>query len=83
MLMFAVPISGMIYSITTGYPIKFFGLFAIPVLMDKIDILSKTTWIIHMIIPYLLVAVVAMHVGFVIRRSVYEKDGYISRMWFK
>ena len=82
-LLFLIPITGMIYSITSGYPIHFFNLFTIPVLMEKVDLLSKTTWVIHMVVPYLLIGVVAMHVGFVLRRSIYEKDKYISRMWFK
>ncbi len=79
-LLFAIPITGMIYSITSGYPIHFFDLFSIPKLMDYNRLLSNITWFIHMLSAYLLTANVALHIGFVARRSIFEKDGYIRRM---
>ena len=81
-LLFLLPISGIAYSITSGYPIDFFSLFSIPKLMDFHYILSNLTWFIHMSSAYLLIAVIALHIGFVARRSIFEKDGYIRRMWF-
>lgn len=79
-LLFAIPVTGIIYSLTSGYPIHFFDLFSIPKMMNYNSTLSNISWFIHMLSAYLLVANVALHVGFVVRRTVFEKDRYIKRM---
>ncbi len=81
-LLFFIPLTGIAYSLTSGYLISFFGLFAIPKLMAYNALLSNITWFIHMFSAYALIAVVALHIGFVARRSIFEKDGYIKRMWW-
>ncbi len=80
--LFLLPLSGIGYSIASGYPILFFDYFQIPVLMERVGILATFAWFSHMLLGYTLVGVIALHIGFVARRSIFENDGYIRRMWF-
>ncbi len=80
--LFFIPVTGIAYSLTSGYPIHFFGLFSIPEVMPYNLVLANITWFIHMFSAYALVAVVALHIGFVVRRTIFEKDQYIRRMWW-
>jgi len=79
-LLFFVPVSGLLYSVTSGHPTDFFGLAEIPALAERAVIASNVFYMIHVISIYVFVAVFALHLGMVLRRSLFEKDGFIGRM---
>ncbi len=78
--MFIMPLSGMLMSLAGGHKILFFGLFYIPGLPVPNTILSATGWFFHTLTSYAIIALVSIHIAFVLRRQVFEKDGYLKRM---
>jgi len=79
-LLFFVPLSGLAYSITSAHPTHFFGLFEVPALAERSVWMSNTTHLLHVVSLYVFVGVFALHLGMVLRRSLFEKDRFIARM---
>ena len=84
-LMFAQPLAGILMSQAAGYPVSFFGLFELPVLLDKDPSLAQffrgahgTVWIL------LLVAVIG-HAGAALHHHFIRKDDVLKQMslWAK
>jgi len=81
-LMFAQPLAGILMSQAAGYPVSFFGLFELPVLLDKDPSLAQffrgahgTVWI------FLALAVVG-HAGAALYHHFIVKDDVLKRMGF-
>jgi len=79
-LMFFLPVSGLIYSATAGVPTDFFGLFTVPAFNERSVPLANTAYFVHMISVYAFVIMLSLHLGMVIRRNVFEKGRFITRM---
>lgn len=79
-VMFLMPISGILMSLTGGHSISFFDLFHIPGLSEPNSILSATGWFIHTLTSYAIIALVSIHFAFALRRQIFEDDGYVKRM---
>lgn len=79
-LLFFVPVSGLAYSVTSGHPTAFFGLIQVPALAERSVTLSNVFYMMHVASIYFFVAVFALHLGMVLRRSIFEKDRFIARM---
>ena len=81
-LLIILPAIGVAYSVASGFPVHFFGYFTIPVLMNRDPVLANLAWIAHMLLGYALVALIALHLGFVLRRRIFEDPTYLRRMSF-
>ena len=79
--LFLIPVSGLLYSVTSGHPTAVFGLFDIPALAERSVLLSNGFYLIHMISMYVFIAVFAVHLAMVLRRSIFEEDQFIRRMF--
>ncbi|MEM9572147.1 MAG: cytochrome b [Pseudomonadota bacterium] len=79
-LLFFVPVSGLAYSITSGHPTAFFGVFEVPAFAERSIWMSNVSYMLHILSLYVFVGVFALHLGMVLRRSVFEKDRFIARM---
>lgn len=81
-VMILMPLSGYIFSLAGGHGFKFFGLFEIPDLIGKNDLLSTIGKYLHRITAFLIVGFVAAHVSLILRHHCDLKDKFIDRMSF-
>ena len=75
-----MPLSGYLGSVFSGYPIKYFGVvlphwgWASPALKELFSILHfGTVW--------LLMALIALHIGAALKHLLVNRDGVVARMW--
>jgi cytochrome b561 len=85
-LMIAIPLAGwvMVSSSVYGLPTIVFGMFEWPHIPDiagnqSIEDLAKE---IHEILAYALMAMIAMHIGAVVKHSIKDKINLLTRMWW-
>ena len=78
-LLFVLPVSGYLFVMAGGYGVRLFGLTDLPNPIGKQD-WAWVVWILHVAGAYLLLVVIAWHVGMVIRKHVYERTGLAHRM---
>ena len=79
-LMFAVPLSGYFYTLAAGFPVVYFGLFELPVLIAKNEELKPILKELHFWLNMLLAGTVAMHVAAALKHHFIDRDGIIKRM---
>ena len=79
-LMFAVPLSGYFYTLASGYPVVYFGLVELPVLIGKDDALKDVLKGVHWWLNMGLAGCVALHVGAALKHAFIDRDGVIRRM---
>lgn len=79
-LMFAVPLSGYFYSLAAGVPVMYFGLFALPVLIDADPALKPVLGALHYWLNMLLAALVTLHVLAALKHLLIDRDGVMGRM---
>ena len=79
-LMFAIPVSGWIYSSATGVSVVYLGLVPLPDLVAKDKALAAVLKAVHITLNIGLVALVAVHVGAALRHHLVERDDVLPRM---
>ena len=79
-LMFAVPLSGWIYSSATGVSVVYLGLVPLPDLVAKDKGLASVLKAVHVTLNLGLVALIAVHFGAALRHLVAERDNVLPRM---
>ena len=80
LLFFAVPLSGYFYSLASGFPIVWFGVIPLPVLMEaspELKPLLKTT---HLALVYALAALVVAHLAAALKHHFIDRDAILRRM---
>lgn len=80
LLMFAVPLSGYFYTLASGYPVVYFGLFKLPVLMDANPELKPVLKALHYWLNMAMLAAVALHVAAALKHHFIDRDGVLKRM---
>jgi len=80
LLMFLIPVSGIIMSIGSKYGIKWFGIKIIPGIDDSG--LRHLFHEFHQIFGFLILAVLFFHIIGALKHSLIDKDGTLRRMWF-
>jgi cytochrome b561 len=80
LLMFAVPISGYFYTLAAGFPVVYFGLFELPVLIAKNDALKPILKGVHFWLNMTLAGAVALHVAAALKHQFIDRDGVLKRM---
>ena len=80
LLMFAIPLSGYFYSMAAGYPVVYFGVLPLPVLLEKNDELKALFKIAHIVLNYTVAGVVIVHALAALKHQFVERDGTLARM---
>lgn len=80
MLMFAVPLSGYFYSLASGYPVVWFGVVELPVLIGPDPALKILLKDVHYWLNMLLAALVGLHVAAAFKHLLVDRDGVMARM---
>jgi len=81
-LMFAQPLSGILMSQAAGFPVSLFGVFELPVLLDKDPSLAQLFRGAHGTVWILLVLAVVGHAGAALHHHFIKKDDVLKRMGF-
>ena len=79
-LLFVLPISGIVMTLAGGYGLSVFGLFTVGPMDTVVVWLSKTAKLIHTVAAWLIFGAICSHVMLVLRREWYERGEYIDRM---
>ncbi|HNR92006.1 MAG TPA: cytochrome b [Dokdonella sp.] len=80
LFMLAIPLSGWIYNSARGYPLQWFKQFNLPALAEKSDDLAQLAIGVHVWLFWLLVVVLAAHVGGALLHHFFERDDTLRRM---
>ena len=79
-LMFAIPLSGWIYSSSTGVSVVYLGLVPLPDLVPKDKALAAVLKAVHVTLNLGLVAIIGVHVGAALRHHFADRDDVLPRM---
>jgi len=79
-LLFAVPISGWIYSSSTGVQVVYLGVLPLPDLVAKDRALAVVLKAVHVTLNTALVALVCVHVGAALRHHFVNRDAVLRRI---
>lgn len=80
LLMFALPLSGWVYSSATGYPTVYLGLLQLPDLVDKDKELAVVLKVLHLWLGWALAAIITAHVIGALQHHVLDRDDTLARM---
>lgn len=79
-LLFAIPISGWLYSSATGVQVVYLGVLPLPDLVAKDRALGDVLRIVHVSLNASLFAVLVVHVAAAVKHHVIDRDVVLSRM---
>lgn len=79
-LMLAIPISGWIYSSSTGVSVAYLGLIPLPDLVAKDKALAAVLKAVHVTLNFALVSLVIVHLGAALKHHFVDRDGVLARM---
>lgn len=79
-LVFAVPLSGWLFSSATGFQTVYLGVLPIPDLLGKNRELADFLKIIHRWTNYSMAAIVALHVTAALKHRLVDRDELLARM---
>lgn len=79
-LMFAIPVSGWLYSSATGVQVVYLGLFPLPDLVHKSRALGDALLVVHVTLNSILVVFVSLHVVAALRHHFVDRDATLARM---
>lgn len=80
-LLFVMPLSGYIRVRAGRFPIEGLDALGIGTLIPKSEALAETAATVHFYSAFLLMAVIALHVGAALQHALIQRDGVFSRMW--
>ncbi len=80
LFMLALPLSGWLYNSARGYPLQWFKQFNLPALVDKNESLGDFAITAHEALFWILLAVLAAHVGGALMHHLFERDNTLLRM---
>jgi len=79
-LMLAVPLSGWIYSSSTGVSVAYLGLVPLPDLVAKDKALAAALKAVHVTLNLGLVALIGVHAGAALKHHFVDRDAVLPRM---
>ena len=79
-LMLMVPMTGFLYRTAGGHVVSFFGLANLPLFIHKNETLRTITGTLHVMMVWLLVALVVGHVAAALKHRFIDRDGVAERM---
>ena len=79
-LIFAIPISGYIYTLSAGIPVVYLGLVQLPVFMDPNPEWKPILKEVHYTLNMILLGAFILHVAAALKHLVIDRDGIFKRM---
>jgi cytochrome b561 len=79
-LLLAMPVVGYIANSAYGAPTPFFGLFNLPMIVEKNDALATQLFAAHRWVGRLVIIIVLMHIGAALYHYVIRRDDVLKRM---
>ncbi len=79
-LMFAIPLSGWLYSSATGVSVVYLGLVPLPDLIGKDKVLAAVLSAVHGTLNFILLMLVFVHVGAAVWHELIGRDDTLRRM---
>lgn len=79
-LIFAIPISGYVYSLSAGVPVVYLGLFPLPVFMAPNPELKPLFKLFHYWLNMILLAAFCLHVLAALKHQFIDRDGVFKRI---
>jgi len=80
LLMLVIPISGYFYSSAAGIQVVYLGIWPMPTIIGPDQALKGTLRIVHVVLNYGLLALVAVHVLAALKHHFVDRDGLLGRM---
>jgi cytochrome b561 len=74
-------VSGYVRVVAGGFPLEWWDALGVPRLVPRSDALAGTAKTIHWATHYVVIGLIAMHVGAALFHAVVKRDGVFSRMW--
>lgn len=81
LLMVLVPLSGWLINAASGFPLNWFGLYAVPSPMAPDETLQLLAERIHLVVVITLATIVSLHVAGALYHQFARRNGLIRRMW--
>jgi cytochrome b561 len=79
-LLLAIPVSGWLYSSSTGVQVVYLGLVPLPDLMPKDKTLAAALKAVHLTLNFTMFAVVCLHAAAALKHHFVDHDGVLQRM---
>ncbi|PRC93633.1 cytochrome b [Solimicrobium silvestre] len=79
-LIFSIPISGYLYSLASGIPVIYLGIFPLPVIMDPNPELKPLLKQLHYVLNMTLLASFCLHVLAALKHQFFDRDGVLKRI---
>lgn len=80
LLMFAMPLTGWMFSSASGYPVKYFGVVPLPDLVGKDKALAAQLGDVHGALAFLLALIVIVHLAAALQHHFLHRDDTLARM---
>ena len=80
LLLFAMPVSGFLYTAMGGFPVPFFMVYDLAPLVQQNEAGAATFRTVHLSLQWLLYAVALLHAGGALQHHLVRKDGVLRRM---
>jgi cytochrome b561 len=79
-LIFAVPLSGYLYTLAAGVPVVYLGLFQLPAIIAPNPELKPLLKDVHYVVTMSMAGLVALHVLAALKHQFIDRDGLLKRM---
>lgn len=79
-LLFAIPLSGWLFSSASGVPVVYLGLVQLPDLVGRDKALAALLKQVHVVLNWTLLAAVCIHVAAALKHQLVDRDGVLARM---
>jgi len=79
-VLFAMPVSGLVMSAAANYPVAYFGLFTLPNLVAPDDGLKKLMEEVHETLFDVLLVLACLHIAAALKHEFIDHDGVLRRM---
>jgi cytochrome b561 len=79
-LMFAIPVSGYLYSSAAGIQVVYLGILPLPTLIDPDTHLRVVLRLVHIYLNYSLLGLFGLHILGVIKHTLIDRDRLLARM---
>jgi cytochrome b561 len=80
-LIFGIPLSGYLYSLSAGVPVVYLGIIPMPVLMGPDPELKPLLKALHANLNWVLVGAFFLHVLAALKHQFINRDDVMKRMW--
>lgn len=80
-ILFAMPVTGYMFSSAGGYSLKYFWTFSWPRLFAGNKAIAGAGEIAHGLLAYIVYAVVAVHIAATLWHALVKRDDVLARMW--